>query len=359
MKDGRDYIATSAVKSPCVVPEGAFRIAVVGLAHGHVYSLVGGLMEAGATLDCVYDPDPSKVAAFIERFGNRARAVSSLEEILSDKGISLVVNCVRPDFRADVSIRLLEAGKDVFSDKPGFLKVCDYQRIKDAVSTSHKHYLIYFSEHFHSEGMILAQQLVSSGKIGRVVHYEGFGPHRLNPATRPEWFFDPEKNGSVLLDLGCHLVEQFMCLTGCRDVEIKLARSLNLCHPEYPGFSDFGEMILQTPDGVSGYIRIDWLTPDGLSTWGDGRAFISGDAGYIEARKYLDVGHDTEGDNVILVTNEAEQFFKAKDKVGFDFFGKLILDCINGKSEATDYDLSLGAMRVSALAEQMARSSGI
>lgn len=354
MLDGRDYIATSAIKTPRVVQEGAFRIAVAGLAHGHVYSLVGGLLEAGATLDCVYDEDTGKVKAFIERFGGRARAVSSLEEILSDERIALVVNCVRPDIRADVSVRLLEAGKNVFSDKPGFLKVKDYQKIKDAVSSSKKHYLIYFSEHFHSEGMICAQNLVSEGKIGKVVHYEGFGPHRLNPSTRPQWFFDVEKNGSVLLDLGCHLVEQFMCLTGSKDVEIKLARVSNLCHPEFPGFYDFGEMVLQTPEGVSGYIRVDWLTPDGLSTWGDGRAFISGDAGYIEARKYLDVGKDTESDNVILVNNDTEELIRAKDKVGFDFFGKFILDCIEGRSAATDYDLSLEAMRVSAVAEQMA-----
>ena len=206
MLDGRDYIATSAVRMPRVVQDGDFRIAVAGLAHGHVYSLVGGLLEAGATLDCVYDPEQSKVDAFIERFGGQARAVSGLEDILSDERISLVVNCVRPDLRADVSILLLEAGKDVFSDKPGFLKVEDYQRIKDAISASGKHYLIYFSEHFHSEGMIYAQKLVSSGQIGKVVHYEGFGPHRLNPTTRPQWFFDVEKNGSVLLDLGCHLV---------------------------------------------------------------------------------------------------------------------------------------------------------
>ena len=356
MLDGRDYIATSAVRMPRVVQDGDFRIAVAGLAHGHVYSLVGGLLEAGATLDCVYDPEQSKVDAFIERFGGQARAVSGLEDILSDERISLVVNCVRPDLRADVSILLLEAGKDVFSDKPGFLKVEDYQRIKDAISASGKHYLIYFSEHFHSEGMIYAQKLVSSGQIGKVVHYEGFGPHRLNPTTRPQWFFDVEKNGSVLLDLGCHLVEQFMSLTGSKDVEIRLARVSNLCHPGFPGFFDFGEMVLQTPEGVSGYIRVDWLTPDGLSVWGDGRAFITGDTGYIEARKYLDVGKDAEGDNVILVNNETEEMIRTKDKVGFDFFGKFILDCIGGRFTATDYDLSLEAMKSSALAEQIARS---
>lgn len=35
----------------------------------------------------------------------------------------------------------------------------------------------------------------------------------------------------------------------------------------------------------SGYIRVDWFTPDGLNTWGDGRLTILGTDGYMEVRK--------------------------------------------------------------------------
>ena len=56
---------------------------------------------------------------------------------------------------------------------------------------------------------------------------------------------------------------------------------------ERRSLQDFGEALLRSPD-VTGYIRIDWFTPDGLPTWGDGRLTILGTEGYIELRKYVD-----------------------------------------------------------------------
>lgn len=48
-------------------------------------------------------------------------------------------------------------------------------------------------------------------------------------------------------------------------------------------------------NGAMGYFRVDWFTPDGLSTWGDGRTFILGTEGYIELRKYVDLAKEEKG----------------------------------------------------------------
>ena len=75
----------------------------------------------------------------------------------------------------------------------------------------------------------------------------------------------------------------------------------NYAHKDHPGLEDFGDCNLAGGNGASGYFRVDWFTPDGLSAWGDGRIFMLGTEGYIELRKYVDVATDAGGDQVYLV----------------------------------------------------------
>ena len=103
----------------------------------------------------------------------------------------------------------------------------------------------------------------------------------------------------------------------------------NFNNPDKPEFEDFGEASLLGDNGASNYIRVDWFTPDGLSTWGDGRTVILGTKGYIELRKYVDIARDKAGDNVFIVDEKGERFLNVAGQVGFRFFGQLILDCLN------------------------------
>ena len=48
----------------------------------------------------------------------------------------------------------------------------------------------------------------------------------------------------------------------------------NYHHKDHPEFEDWGDANLIADNGATNYIRIDWLNPDGLRTWGDGRSFI-------------------------------------------------------------------------------------
>ena len=54
-------------------------------------------------------------------------------------------------------------------------------------------------------------------------------------------------------------------------------------------------------NGGTGYVRVDWFTPDGLTTWGDGRLFVLGTEGYIELRKYINVAGAPGGNHLFLV----------------------------------------------------------
>ena len=60
-------------------------------------------------------------------------------------------------------------------------------------------------------------------------------------------------------------------------------------------------------------------------------------------RKYLDVGRDAKGDNLILVDGEGEKMINVAGKVGYRFFGELILDCLNRTEKAMTQEYAFKA----------------
>ena len=353
-QDGRSFLPSSKLVSEKVVSPGQFCFAVAGLVHGHVFGMISGFLGCGATLKSFFDDDDERAKDFMSRYPS-AKRVSSLEEIKNDPEIKLVLNCIRPDVRADLSVSLLKAGKAVFSDKPGFLTLRQFEVLDKVVDETNGHYCIYFSERFHAEGPMLAQKFINEGRIGKVNHYTGTGPHRLNAQTRPWWFFESGINGSIIIDLGCQLVEQFLSNTSNRNASVVYASMSNRSNPKHPDFFDTGDIVLRGDNGVDGYIHVDWFTPDGLSSWGDGRTVITGDKGYIEVRRYIDITRDTGPNHVFLVDEEGEKYFNASDSLGFPFFGEYVIDCMNGTFEAIGKKDCLNAMRIAVEADAVAR----
>jgi predicted dehydrogenase len=305
----------------------------------------------------VYDPDPAKVEALRRRFPD-ARPARSEDEILQDPGVHLVASAAVPADRAAIGLRAMAHGKDFFVDKPPMTTLAQLEAVRQQVAATHRKYMVYYSERLHVEAAVFAGQLVQDGAIGRVIQVLGLGPHRLNAPSRPPWFFERERYGGILCDIGSHQVEQIMFYTGAQDGRITMSRVANFHHPQYPGLEDFGEASLVLDNGASGYFRVDWFTPDGLGTWGDGRTFILGTDGYIELRKYIDVARDAEGSHVYLVNGDGERHLAVAGQVGYPFFGQLILDCLNRTETAMGQDYALKAAELSLLAEEAAHRLG-
>ena len=315
-----------------VVGEGEFPFAAVALDHGHIYGQCNGLIEAGATLRYVHDPDPEKVAAFIKKYP-QAEPVS-LERILDDPAIRLVAAAAIPSERGPLGIRVMEAGKDYFTDKTPFTTLEQLEQARVAVARTGRKYMVYFSERLHVECAVFAGDLIAQGAIGRVVQVIGLGPHRLNAPSRPAWFFEKARYGGILCDIGSHQIEQFLFYSGAQDATVTEAAVANYAHPLHPELEDYGHANLVADNGATNHFRVDWLNPDGLRTWGDGRTVILGTAGYIELRKYIDVARDSGGDQLFLVNGREEKNFSLAGKIGFPFFGQLILDCLNRTENA-------------------------
>jgi predicted dehydrogenase len=312
-----------------VVTPGEFTFAAVSLEHGHIYGMCNGLIEAGAELKWVYDPDPAKVGFFKGRFPE-VQVAESEAQVLEDDGIQLVAGAAIPSERGDLGLRVQAHGKHYFTDKTPFTALEQLERAKESVAQTGLKWYVYFSERLHVEGAVMAGKLIDEGRIGRVLQVVNLAPHRLNKPSRPPWFFKRAQYGGILCDIGSHQIEQFLHYAGAKDAQVLHAKVANYANPDYPEFEDFGDATLLADNGATQYMRVDWFNPDGLRAWGDGRLFILGTEGSIEVRKYLDVTRSVSGDHIFLVTQEKEEYIHAAGQTGFPFFGSFILDCLNG-----------------------------
>jgi predicted dehydrogenase len=309
------------------------KFAAIGLDHRHIYHQVGRLLELGAECKGYYARDGSAVPldAFVRRFPDLVR-VHDIRFLLEDPDIQLIVTAAIPSERAEIAIEAMRHGKDVMVDKPAVITPAQLADVMHLQQETGRIWSVNFSERFEVRAMTRATELVQGGAIGRVVQTVGFGPHRLNRHLRPDWFFRPADAGGILTDIGSHQIDQFLHFTGSDDAKIVASAIANYANPADPEFEDFGEILLRS-DKANGYIRVDWYTPDGLPTWGDGRCTILGTEGYIELRKYVDIAGRDGTDHLFLVDREATRHIDCSD-APLPYYERLIADVFERSESA-------------------------
>jgi predicted dehydrogenase len=307
------------------------RFATVGLEHVHIDILVRALLEAGGALAAVVERDDTCYRRYAGAWPAAPR--SSFDAVLDDRSIELVVTAAVPSERADIAVRALENGKDVLADKPLCVTATDLERVVAAQTEHGGHVVVWFGERLYNRAMLHAVDLVRSGAIGDVLHFAGFGPHLLARHQRPAWHFDPARNGGILVDLACHQIDAFLTLTGTARATVTSGRAANLGHPDLQGFEDVGDLLLEAEEGALGYARVDWHTPDGLGTWGDGRTFLVGTGGTLELRRTVDPAGRGVGGHLFLVDDEGPQYVPVP---GGDLpFGRQVLADVRGGTETS------------------------
>ncbi len=268
--------------------------------------------RGGGELVSFYAPEADLAAAFAKRYP-QAKQARSEKEILDNKSIQLVVSASIPNERAPLGVRVMQHGKDFMVDKPGITTLEQLAEARRVQKETGRIYSIMYSERLENRATVKAGELVKAGAIGKVVQTIGLGPHRMNAGTRPAWFFDPKRFGGILCDIGSHQFDQFLFFTGSSRADVVASQVGNVHHPQYPGFEDFGDVMLRG-DGGTGYIRVDWFTPDGLNSWGDGRLTILGTDGYIELRKNVDIAGREGGNHLFLVDKKETRYIDCKEE---------------------------------------------
>jgi predicted dehydrogenase len=331
------------------------RFAAIGLNHGHIYGQVSLLLRNGAELVSYY----AKEADLSTQFGAKypqARLASSTTEILEDEHIQLVVCAGIPAERAPLGIEVMRHAKDFMSDKPGFTTLEQIEEARTVQAETGRIYSVCFSERFENPATVKAGELVQAGAIGQVVQTIGMGPHRTNLPSRPWWYFKKEQYGGILVDIGSHQFDQFLFFTGSSTAEVVHSQVANYKHPQYPELEDFGDVNLRS-GSATGYIRVDWYTPDGLATWGDTRLFVLGTEGYIEVRKNIDLAGRT-GANHLFITDHKGTTYIDCSQGELPYGRQLLYDVLNRTETAMPQTHCFLASELSVRAEMQAARLG-
>jgi len=302
------------------------KFAVIGINHGHVNSQTNAILRARGELVWLYAKEPELAEAFLKQYPY-AKLARSEAEVLEDPTIKLVVSAGIPNERAPLGIRVMQHGKDYMADKPGITTLEQLAEVRRVQAQTRRIYSIMYSERLENRATVKAGELVKAGAIGRVVQTIGLGPHRMNPKTRPAWFFERARYGGILCDIASHQADQFLYFTGSTAADVVASQVGNLNYPQYPGLEDFGDMLVRG-NGGTGYIRVDWFTPDGLPTWGDGRLTILGTDGFIEIRKNVDIAGRPGGSHLFLVDKKETRYIDTS-QVPLPYGEQLVADVLN------------------------------
>lgn len=302
----------------------AFKVGVIGIDHGHIFGMLGNMKAQGCTCDAYWTDGPAVTEAKFNDVFPEVAKVDDRRRILDDPDVKMILISAVPNDRATFAVEAMRAGKDVMVDKPGCTTLAALDEIRTVQAETGRIWTVNFSERFEVPAVTKATELVEGGAIGRVIQTVGLGPHKQNLKTRPDWFFKRERYGGILCDIGSHQIDQFLHFTGSDSATVEHALVENTTMPEHPGFQDFGEMVLHSDKGHC-YVRVDWFTPNGLPTWGDGRLFIQGTEGFIELRKYTDIGRPHTTNNLYLVNGEKNELIPCND-AGLPYFPRLVAD---------------------------------
>lgn len=337
----------------------AFRFAVIGINHDHIHGMMRAMREAGGECAGFHAPEDDLAATFQDRYPEIPR-IADRRRILESPEIGLILSAAIPADRAGIGIEAMRHGKDVLVDKPGMLTLEDLAAVRAARAETGRFFSIFFSEHLDQRSTVRAGELVRQGAIGEVVNTVGLGPHRLSAPKRPDWFFDPARNGGILTDIASHQAEQFLFFADAMgqgmgqgvEGEVLSATVGNRALPEHPRFRDFGDMHLRAGK-VTGYVRVDWYTPDAMPVWGDGRLVILGTQGTIELRKYFDPEGRPGGDHLFLSNRDGVRYIDCNDTVRP--FGRLFANDLRDRTEtAMPQELGFRAMELALTAQAMA-----
>jgi len=328
------------------------RFSVIGINHDHIHSQIGAAVRGGGQFVAFYAKEPDLAAAFAKRYPQATQARSD-KEILEDSTIQLILSAAIPAERAPIGIEAMRHGKDYMADKPGITTLAQLAEVQRVQKETKRIYSIMYSERFENAATVRAGELIKAGAIGQVLQTTGLGPHRMNPKARPEWFFHRERYGGIICDIGSHQADQFLFFTGSSKAVVVASQVGNIHYPQYPDFEDFGDVLLRGDQGM-GYIRVDWFTPNGLNTWGDGRLTIIGTDGFIEIRKNVDIAGRAGGNHLFLVDQKETRYFDcSKDPLPYG--EQLVNDILNRTETAMSQEHCFLATELALKAQQQAQ----
>jgi len=186
-------------------------IGVVGCGNiSDIYFTNAGRFDVLHVLACA-DLDPSRAAEKAKQYD--LPSAYSLDELLADPEIELVVNITPPQAHVEISLRALEAGKHVYSEKPLALNREDGRRILDLAQAKNLR-VGCAPDTFMGAGLQTCRKIMDAGQLGRPVAATAFmlcpGHEKWHP--NPAFFY--QQGGGPVFDMGPYYLTALVNLMG-------------------------------------------------------------------------------------------------------------------------------------------------
>jgi predicted dehydrogenase len=271
----------------------SLRFGVAGLKHFHILEFIKGMQALpGSEFVGFFDDDPALQSKYSQEFG--VPAFASLEKLVETTRPEIVGVADFNGRKADTICTLANLGCHVLADKPLVTTLAGLDRVEQTAAKTGRKISLMLLERYNAPTRAV-RNLLDSGRLGRLASFTGLAPHKLRPAGRPAWVFQPELYGGVLNDLAIHNVDLCRWIWRQDPIAVTAVEGC-LRFTEYPGFSDHAEVFLEFTDSSTAMLRADWLTPEAFPSHGDGRQIFEGTAGTVEIRAAPDIHTLGEGE---------------------------------------------------------------
>lgn len=250
-------------------------IALIGAAHPHVaYVLDEVESRSDIRIAAVCDPDPERRAMLERRTGSPGYAEPG--DLLDRHAVRAAAVVAEFGSRAGIVAECLRRGIFAVVDKP--LAVTPAQLAEVETALAGRDLLTLLLEKRFYPVTLALREIVASGELGEIVTIASTGPHKLRPAGRPGWMFDPSRYGGILADLTVHDIDLALTLAGASGGTVTGWIS-PVPAEGTTAFPSAGRAVLTCERGPQIAIDVDWIQPDASPRHGDYAMRISGTRG--------------------------------------------------------------------------------
>jgi scyllo-inositol 2-dehydrogenase (NADP+) len=175
----------------------------IGFEHGTAISEVPGLEYA-----MVCDRNEERLAIARKAFPG-VSTCTDLSQVAEDPGIDVVIISTPPNTHAEISMRMLRAGKHVVSEKPFCLTTAEADVMIQLAQEQQRALTVYQCRRWDPDYLAI-QQVLKRGTIGPVFHVETFIGGYAHPCDY--WHSHEPISGGVFYDWGSHYLDWILQL---------------------------------------------------------------------------------------------------------------------------------------------------
>lgn len=181
---------------------------------------------------------------------NGIRVYCSVEELLSDTEVEIVVVATPNDSHKELVVKALDAGKNVICEKPVEMSVKAFDEMCEAAKRNGKRFTVHQNRRWDVDYLAI-KQIVEEGKIGEVIRIES----RIHGSRGipSDWRCTKAQGGGMILDWGVHLIDQLMQIFSQEKLVKVYCDTTNITGTEV---DDGFKLQLYFESGKTGYVEV-------------------------------------------------------------------------------------------------------